>query len=100
MEPSVIVRSMPPMQRCCRKSRCRGASASATVKLASGTAVIASDNMYLYENLEKHLPIAQTLDAASNLRAQERMTTLATEPRLIVPGHDPAVFNRFPSAGN
>jgi glyoxylase-like metal-dependent hydrolase (beta-lactamase superfamily II) len=76
------------------------ASQFATVKLASGTAVIASDNMYLYENLDKHLPIAQTLDAASNLRAQERMTTLASEPRLIVPGHDPAVFNRFSSAGN
>jgi len=76
------------------------ASQFATVKLASGTAVIASDNMYLYENLEKHLPIAQTLDAASNLRAQERMTTLASDPRLIVPGHDPAVFSRFPSSGN
>ena len=76
------------------------ASQFATVKLASGTAVIASDNMYLYENLEKHLPIAQTLDAASNLRAQERMTTLASDRRLIVPGHDPAVFTRFPSAGN
>jgi glyoxylase-like metal-dependent hydrolase (beta-lactamase superfamily II) len=73
------------------------ASQFATVKLASGTAVIASDNMYLYENLEKHLPIAQTLDAASNLRAQERMTTLASEPRLIVPGHDPTVFTRFSS---
>jgi len=76
------------------------ASQFATVKLASGTAVIASDNMYLYENLEKHLPIAQTLDAASNLRAQERMTTLASDPRLIVPGHDPAVFSRFSSTGN
>jgi glyoxylase-like metal-dependent hydrolase (beta-lactamase superfamily II) len=76
------------------------ASQFATVKLASGTAVIASDNMYLYENLDKRLPIAQTLDPASNLRAQDRMKTLASEPRLIVPGHDPAVFSRFPSAGN
>lgn len=65
------------------------------VKVASGTAVIASDNMYLYENLEKRVPIAQTLDPASNLRAQERMTTIASNPRLIVPGHDPAVFTRF-----
>ena len=30
-------------------------------------------NMYLYENLEKHVPIAQmTLDRESNLRAQDR----------------------------
>jgi len=60
------------------------------------TVVLASDNMYLYENLDTHKPIAQTLDAVSNLRAQDRMTSLASEPRLLVPGHDPAVFDRFP----
>jgi glyoxylase-like metal-dependent hydrolase (beta-lactamase superfamily II) len=65
------------------------------VKLSSGTAVVTSDNVYLYENLDKHAPIAQTLDAASNLKAQDRVRTLASDPRLIVPGHDPAVFERF-----
>ena len=60
------------------------------------TVVLASDNMYLYENLDTHTAIAQTLDAASNVRTQERMRTLASEPRLVVPGHDPAVFDRFP----
>lgn len=65
------------------------------VRMAKGTAVVASDNVYLYENLDKHLPIAQTLDATSNLAAQERMKKIATSPRLIVPGHDPAVFQRF-----
>ena len=44
--------------------------------------------------------IAQTLDAASNLRAQDRMKQLASSPRLIIPGHDPAVFTRFPVPGN
>ena len=67
-----------------------------TVAARPGTVVIASDNLYLYENLEKRAPIAQTFDEASNLRAQERMRELATEPRLIVPGHDPAVMTRFP----
>ncbi len=67
----------------------------AGVRTAEGTVVIASDNMYLYENLELQVPIAQTLDAASNLAAQRRMITIATSPRLIVPGHDPAVFTRF-----
>jgi glyoxylase-like metal-dependent hydrolase (beta-lactamase superfamily II) len=76
------------------------ASQFATVKTNAGIVVLASDNMYLYENLAKHLPIAQTLDAASNLRAQERMVTLASDQRLIVPGHDPEVFSRFPSPGN
>jgi glyoxylase-like metal-dependent hydrolase (beta-lactamase superfamily II) len=76
------------------------ASQYATVRTKTGTAVIASDNLYLYENLDTHRPIAQTLDSLSNLAAQERMTRLASDPRLIVPGHDPAVFVRFPKPGN
>jgi glyoxylase-like metal-dependent hydrolase (beta-lactamase superfamily II) len=71
------------------------ASQYATVRTRSGTAVIASDNLYLYENLDQRRPIAQTLDSVSNLAAQARMTRLASAPRLIVPGHDPAVFVRF-----
>jgi glyoxylase-like metal-dependent hydrolase (beta-lactamase superfamily II) len=67
-----------------------------SVNTRSGTVVLASDNAYLYENLEKRVPIAQTLDAASNLRAQDRMKQLATKPELIVPGHDPAVMQKFP----
>ena len=66
------------------------------VSTSAGTVVLASDNMYLYENLEKHLPIAATLDAVSNLRAQDRMKQLAASPGLIVPGHDPAVMTKFP----
>jgi glyoxylase-like metal-dependent hydrolase (beta-lactamase superfamily II) len=66
----------------------------------TGTIVLASDNAYLYENLERHRPITQSLDTVSNLRAQDRMARLASEPRLIVPGHDMDVFARFPKAGN
>ena len=71
----------------------------ATIRTAGGTAVVASDNLYLYENLDGQRPIAQTLDSLSNLRAQDRMRRLATNPSLIVPGHDPAVFVRFPRPG-
>jgi glyoxylase-like metal-dependent hydrolase (beta-lactamase superfamily II) len=70
------------------------------VRTAAGTVVVASDNCYLYENLERHAAIAQTLDAASNLAALDRMARIASDPRLIVPGHDPAVFERFPKPGN
>ena len=66
------------------------------VRVQGGTAVLASDNVYLYENLDKRAAIAQTLDAASNLEAQDRIRTLASAPELIVPGHDPAVFERYP----
>ena len=66
----------------------------------TGTIVLASDNAYLYENLERHRPITQSLDTLSNLRAQERMARLASDPRLIVPGHDVTVFDRFPKPGH
>ena len=67
------------------------------VKTAAGTVVLASDNVYMYLNLEKHAPIAQSLDKESNLRAQDRMKDLAANPKLIVPGHDPAIMKNFPT---
>ena len=75
------------------------ASQYASVRSGAGTVVVASDNAYLYENLVKHVPIAQTLDSISNLAAQRRMLSIASDARLIVPGHDPMVFERFPSPG-
>jgi glyoxylase-like metal-dependent hydrolase (beta-lactamase superfamily II) len=72
------------------------ASQFITVNTAVGAVVLASDNMYLYENLEKHLPIAQTLDRESNLRAQDRMKQLAADSKWIIPGHDPLVMTKFP----
>jgi glyoxylase-like metal-dependent hydrolase (beta-lactamase superfamily II) len=70
------------------------ASQYVTVKTDAGTIVLASDNVYMYENLEKRAPVAGA-DRACNLEAQQRMLSLASDPRLIVPGHDPAVFTKF-----
>lgn len=72
------------------------ASQFVSVISKNGTIVLASDNAYLYENLDKHLAIAQTFDASSNLAAQEHMKQLAGSARLIVPGHDPEVMKRYP----
>ncbi len=66
------------------------------VQTRAHTVVLASDNMYLYENLDTRTAISQTLDSASNLRTQDRMKGLASTPALLIPGHDPAVFDRFP----
>jgi glyoxylase-like metal-dependent hydrolase (beta-lactamase superfamily II) len=63
----------------------------------AGTVIVASDNAYLYQNLEQRVAIAQTLDPAANLAAQVRMLQLASAPELVVPGHDPAVFSKFPT---
>ena len=67
------------------------------VTTASGTVVIASDNAYLYKNLDEQRAIAQTLDAASNVAAQARMMEIAGAPGRVIPGHDPDVFVRFPA---
>ena len=67
------------------------------IETGASTVILASDNLYLYENLEKQRPIAATIDMASNARAQVRMKELASRPELIIPGHDPAVFSRFPN---
>jgi glyoxylase-like metal-dependent hydrolase (beta-lactamase superfamily II) len=66
------------------------------VATAGGTVVIASDNAYLYNNLDEKRAIAQTLDASSNLAAQTRMIEIAGSPARVIPGHDPDVFTRFP----
>jgi glyoxylase-like metal-dependent hydrolase (beta-lactamase superfamily II) len=70
------------------------------VQTRAGVVVLASDNAYLYENLERRLAIAQTLDAEANLAAQARMLRMAAAPKFVIPGHDPAVFDRFPAPGN
>lgn len=66
------------------------------VATSGGTVVIASDNAYLFKNLDERRAIAQTLDAASNLAAQARMIEIAGSPARVIPGHDPDVFTRFP----
>jgi hypothetical protein len=65
--------------------------------------VLASDNVYMFENLAKHVPIGATFtpaDSVSNLAAQDRMRHIASSPDLIIPGHDPQIFVRFPTPGN
>jgi glyoxylase-like metal-dependent hydrolase (beta-lactamase superfamily II) len=76
------------------------ASQFVTAETRSGKVVLASDNMYLYENADEHKAIAQTLDPVSNLRTQDRMRMLAANPKLLVPGHDPKVFDRFPKVSD
>ena len=63
--------------------------------------VLASDNCYLYENLEKHLPIPtfEPGDRDANLKAFDRMVSLAGARERVVPGHDPLQFTRFPTVG-
>ncbi|HSC29033.1 MAG TPA: N-acyl homoserine lactonase family protein [Vicinamibacterales bacterium] len=72
------------------------ASQYISARTSRGTIVLASDNLYLYENLDRGAAIAQTFDADANRRSHRRMLELVSDPRQVVPGHDPLVFDRFP----
>jgi glyoxylase-like metal-dependent hydrolase (beta-lactamase superfamily II) len=63
--------------------------------------VLASDNVYLYYNLEKHLASETFSDAdhAANINQQARMIQLAGSVDRIVPGHDILQFKKFPTNG-
>lgn len=60
--------------------------------------VLASDNIWVYYNLEHLLPATPngTLDPVGYVKAMQRMKTLASDPKFIIPGHDAAVFDKFP----
>lgn len=61
----------------------------------AGRVVLASDNAYLYENLEGPTPVGTSASAETNLAALREMLRLA-EGGAVVPGHDPEVARRYP----
>jgi len=63
--------------------------------------VLASDNCYLWRNLADRAASAtfDEADRAANLAAQARMIELAGSPERVIPGHDPAQFERFAGDG-
>jgi glyoxylase-like metal-dependent hydrolase (beta-lactamase superfamily II) len=63
--------------------------------------VLASDNCYLYRNIDEMSPIAtfDVTDRATNVAALKRMVMLAGDKEHVVPGHDMLQFQRFPTEG-
>jgi glyoxylase-like metal-dependent hydrolase (beta-lactamase superfamily II) len=59
--------------------------------------LLASDNVWIYYNIEHLAPASSggTLDPSGYIKAMQRMKTLVSNPRFIIPGHDAAVFSRF-----
>jgi glyoxylase-like metal-dependent hydrolase (beta-lactamase superfamily II) len=68
------------------------------VKSGSDKIILASDNVYSYYNLEhlKSAPNYATFDTNAYVRSMERMKTLASNIKFIIPGHDALLFSRFP----
>jgi len=69
------------------------------VKTGTDKTILASDNIWIYYNLE-HLispPTYGTFDATAYVKSMQRMKTLVSDVKYIIPGHDPKVFSLFPS---
>jgi len=66
------------------------------VKTGVEKIVLAADNVWFYHNLDNLLSVPLTFDTTGYINQMKRMKTLASEDRLIIPGHDGKLFNRFP----
>lgn len=61
-----------------------------------GTAVLASDALHFYEEVERDRPFAILADLPAMYRAYDTMAQLAAQPGTrLVAGHDPQVRDRF-----
>jgi glyoxylase-like metal-dependent hydrolase (beta-lactamase superfamily II) len=65
-----------------------------------GYAVVASDASHFYRNMEEHIPFYLTHQLPQVHDAFDRVYELADRPELVLPGHDPAVLERFAPAGD
>ena len=67
------------------------------VACASGPVVIASDAAYLYRNIEDRTPVAVTASATRNVADVQAAARRVGAGR-VLPGHDPALFERHASS--
>lgn len=63
------------------------------------TVVLASDATHYYEHVEQGRTFPTVVDVAAVLEGYDTLRRLAGVGGIIVPGHDPLVFERFPPAG-
>ncbi|MFP5071985.1 N-acyl homoserine lactonase family protein [Pseudonocardia nantongensis] len=67
------------------------------IATAAGHVVLAADASHFYENVERGQPYGVVTFLPAMYDAFDTLATLASEPELVVPGHDPAVLDRFPA---
>jgi len=65
-----------------------------------GPVVLASDAIHFWANLERATPYPVVANVVAYLEALRRLRTLAPSLDHIIPGHDPAVLQRFPAEPN
>ena len=62
----------------------------------AGWLVLASDAAHYYENFEARKPFPIGVDLQNMLDGFDTLYRLASDPKLIIPGHDPLVRELFP----
>lgn len=67
------------------------------VLTSAGWLVLASDAAHFYENFQSRKPFPIVVDMQDMLEGFTTIERLASQPELIVPGHDPLVMSSFPS---
>jgi glyoxylase-like metal-dependent hydrolase (beta-lactamase superfamily II) len=68
------------------------------IDTATGPLVLASDASHYYENMEATRPFSIVFDVPAMIAGYDRLRSLAGPGGVIVPGHDPMVFERHPPA--
>ena len=70
---------------------------SVKVHTARGWVVVASDAAHYYESLDRGTPFLTHENMFQMLEGYRKLRTLAPTDAHIVPGHDPAVLERYPA---
>ena len=65
------------------------------VNTGAGVMCLASDASHYYENFLNGKPFPIVVNLQEMLDGFQTLHTLASSPSLIIPGHDPAVFDYF-----
>ncbi len=66
------------------------------LRCADRPIVILGDAAYLYRNVEERVPVAVSADAVRNV-AEVARAVAAVGAANVLPGHDPTIFERYPS---
>jgi glyoxylase-like metal-dependent hydrolase (beta-lactamase superfamily II) len=69
------------------------------VSTARGPVVLASDAAHFYANFDQGRPFPIVDSVSDYLEAYRKIRRLAASDAHVIPGHDPAVLTRYPTAG-
>ena len=67
------------------------------MKTRRGNLVLASDASHYYANMQEGKPFPIVYDVGAMINGWRRVRELADSAEHVIPGHDPAVIERYPA---